>query len=393
LPHGYCTECRAQVTVRDGQCLLDHPIDPATIEETPGRRLRASARRRRGTHVPPVLPSVVRRELPSVDLEPAPAGGVALLEREEPAVTRHPLAPPPPTRLSEPADTGNLSLTGLLVEELWNLSPDEDILGWAPEELDSTLVNSGLRVRKILLLSTVALIVVLAGWRVLTWDGTRLAESMDAVTENSSRLVDDVEGLRGPVADLADGAVADPLAASAALARLDESARTMFAAVGDLPADEEIAPIREQAVTQASGALELGSILSEAVAYSAAVQLITRPVDLPTETDIDGLPSVTGAVTGWVGNFISGVSTLPGNDFTDTHRSALSALADSLSDWQAAYLDSLRGRDPERASARIDELETQIRFVRESWSTAAASISEWADQRIETLAVPLVVNR
>jgi hypothetical protein len=198
---------------------------------------------------------------------------------------------------------------------------------------------------------------------------------------------------RGPVADLADGAVADPLAASTALARLDESARTMFAAVGDLPADEEIAPIREQAVTQASGALELGSILSEAVAYSAAVQLITRPVDLPTETDIDGLPSVTGAVTGWVGNFISGVSTLPGNDFTDTHRSALSALADSLSDWQAAYLDSLRGRDPERASARIDELETQIRFVRESWSTAAASISEWADQRIETLAVPLVVNR
>ena len=32
MPHGYCTECRAQVTVRNGQCLLDHVVDPSSSQ-------------------------------------------------------------------------------------------------------------------------------------------------------------------------------------------------------------------------------------------------------------------------------------------------------------------------------------------------------------------------
>jgi hypothetical protein len=409
LPHGYCTECRAQVTVRDGLCLLDHRIDPATIEETPGRRLRANARRRRGTHEPRPL---IRRDLPSVSLDPSPLGGsLALLERErvqfeeqvarfdEPADEPRRPAPSPlpvaatPRQFTPVTDSDTLSLTGLLVEELWNLSPDEDILDWAPSEMDTTLAQSGMRARKVVVLVAIALAIAAVGWRALTWDDSRVVVSMEAVAEASSDLVTHLQALSGPVADLSDGTLADPLAASTALARLDESARVLFGVAGDMSTESDMAPVRELAIAQAAGALELGSIMSESIAYAAAVELITRPLELPVETDIDGLADVTQRVTAWVSAFQSGVQSLPGNDVTDTHRVALTDLAASLPVWQAAYLDSLRGKDVDRATAHVQELEVQVNFVRNSWRDTVASIAIWAQERIDTLAVPLVVNR
>lgn len=299
-----------------------------------------------------------------------------------------------PRQLTAPVtDSQTLSLTGLLVEELWNLSPDEDILEWAPSEMDPNLAQSGMRARKVVVLVAIALAVAAVGWRALTWDDSRVVLSMNAVTDASSQLVSEILALSGPVADLSDGTLSDPLAASTALARLDETARGLFGVAGDMSTDSDMAPVREQAIAQAGGALELGSILSETIAYAAAVELITRPLDLPTETDIDGLADVTQRVTAWVSDFQSGVQSLPGNDVTDTHRVALTDLAASLPAWQAAYLDSLRGKDVDRATAHIEQLQVQINFVRDSWRDTVASISIWAQERIDRLAVPLVVNR
>lgn len=406
MPHGYCTECRAQVTVRNGQCLLDHIVDPVTIEETPGRRLRPSARRRRGTHAPR---QSIRRELPSISIDPAPlGGGLALLERdvdEAPYRSPEPESPPAvrrtePARVLEPTrfhapvtDADTLSVTGLLVEELWNLSPDEDILGWTPGEMDETLVRTGVRTRKVVAIAALVVVALLVGWRALTWDDSQSAASITAVTAASADLALQLEMLGGLIDDLADGTITDPLAASTGIARMDETARSLFTLAGDTPLDAEMAPIREQAISQSGGALELATTLSESIAYASAVQLITRPVDLPTETDIDGLATVTATVTGWVGDFTSGVAALPGNELTDTHRAALVDLSASLADWQASYLDSLRAKDSARAAEHIGELERQMTFVRESWAGTAQSIAEWARERVDALAVPLMVNR
>lgn len=405
LPHGYCTECRAQVTVRNGQCLLDHVIDPVTIEETPGRRLRPSARRRRGTHAPRLQ---VRRELPSISLDPAPlGGGLALLERdvETPYTAAEPEPPPSvrrpdtprilePTRFHAPVtDADTLSITGLLVEELWNLSPDEDILGWTPGEMDETLVRTGVRKRKVVAIVALVTVALLVGWRALTWDDARSAESVTAVTEASAALVGALEMLDGPIDDLSNGTITDPLAASTGIARMDETARSLFTLAGDTPLNTDMAPVREQAISQAGGALDLATTLSESFAYASAIQLITRPVELPTETDIDGLAVVTATVTGWVGDFTSGVAALPSNELTDTHRAALVDLAASLPDWQASYLDSLRAKDPARAADHVAEIERQMTFVRDSWAGTSQSIAEWGRERIGSLAVPLVVNR
>jgi len=391
LPHGYCTECQARVTVRNGQCLLDHVVDLATIEETSGRRLRSDAPRRRGTHGPRRTSPPPRRTLPSVGLDPAPlGGGLAVLDRDIDPLSPAPMPPPMPRPVTD-ADT--LSITGLLVEELWNLGPDEDILGWTPNELDTTLVQSGVRKRKVAAIGALVVVALLLGWRALTWESARAAESIEAVTVASAGVVDAVVVLDPLIEDLADGSVENPLGASTALAGLDDSARRLFGVAGDMPDDADMAPIREQAIGQSGGALTLGTMLSESVAYASAVQLITRPIELPAETDIDGLTAVTQQVTAWVNEFSSGVGALPGNDLTDTHRMALSDLAASLPDWQASYLDSLRARDAESAAGHVAELETQIGFVRSSWTGTAASIADWARERVAELAVPMSVNR
>jgi len=300
---------------------------------------------------------------------------------------------PQPTRLSPVTDADTLSLTGLLVEELWNLSPDEDIIGWTPGELDETLVRTGVRKRKVVAIGALALVALLVGWRALTWEDTNTAASIEAVTVASAELVSQVTAVASPADDLSDGTVDDPLAASTALSRLDETARSLFSVAGDMPDNVELAPVREQAITQSGGALDLGTTLSESISYASAVHLITRPIELPAETDIEGLPGVTEAVTGWVSEFTNGVNALPGNELTDTHREGMADLAASLPDWQASYLDALRARDSERAAGHIAELETQITFVQQSWKDAAASIGDWAAEYIATLAVPLVVNR
>lgn len=402
MPHGYCTECEAQVTVRNGQCLLDHVVDPTTIEETPGRRLRPSARRRRGTHAPrPAGHPSPRRHVPADEIDPAPlGGGLALLERTDRAFgfeSRHEPpadAPAERSRLSQPVtDAETLSITGLLVEELWNLSPDEDIVGWTPEDVDESLIFSGVRKRKLVAIGALAVVALLVGWRTLTWDSTQAAASIAAVSDASTELVSQLGALDTPIADIADGTMDDPLGASTSLARLDDAARQLFTVAGEMPTDTELAPAREQAISQAAGSLELATALSESIAYASAVELVTRPLELPTETDIDGLGVVTETVTSWVGDFTSGVNSLPENELTDTHRDALTDLANSLGEWQAAYLDALRARDPVRAGEHITELQTQMTFVRESWDGTAASIAEWATQRQDALAVPLDVNR
>lgn len=403
MPHGYCTECEAQVTVRNGQCLLDHVVDPATIEETPGRRLRPSARRRRGTHAPRGAghPSP-RRHVPAVEIDPSPlGGGLALLERQDHDVatfdSRHEDHAPEVverTRLARPVtDADTLSITGLLVEELWNLSPDDDIIGWTPGDVDESLVFSGVRKRKLVAIGALVVVALLVGWRALTWESTHAAASIAAVTDASTELVNQLDSLDTPIADIADGTMDDPLGASTSLGRLDEAARRLFTVAGEMPTETEMAPVREQAISQAGGALDLATALSESIAYASAVELVTRPLDLPTETDIDGLAIVTQTVTSWVGDFTSGVDSLPQNELTDTHRDALVDLSASLGEWQAAYLDALRARDPARAGEHITELQTQMTFVRESWDRTAASVAEWAMQRRDELAAPLVVNR
>jgi hypothetical protein len=304
-------------------------------------------------------------------------------------VTRHDPTRHTPGRLSAPPPSAAHSVTGSLIEELWNLSPDEDITGWTPEEIDATLVRTGIRLRMVVALAILAVALLLAGWRALAWDDTQLAQSIESVEAASSDVVTALGSMDGTIADIADGRVDDALGASTSIARLDEAARSLFSLAGDMPTSDDAAPVRERTIAQAGGALSLGTVLSETVAYASAIELVTRPLELPTETDLDGLRQVTERVTAWVSDFASGVAALPSNDVTDTHRRALVDLAASMPTWQASYLDSLRARDPGRAEDHVEELEVQIRFVRSSWNDTAASIASWATDRVAELATPV----
>ena len=89
MPQGYCKECRAHVTVRDGACLLGHSIDPTSIIAGSGRH--RAARSSRLNH--------------SQLVSPRGAIGVDVLQSEEaPAPSEPPAAPirRPNGRTSEP---------------------------------------------------------------------------------------------------------------------------------------------------------------------------------------------------------------------------------------------------------------------------------------------------
>ena len=384
MPHGYCTECRAQVTVRAGLCLLDHRIDPTTIVDTPGRRLKAGARRGLLRRLTSSVPSPPSPPTPAARLSVA-EGAVAVLERERDA-TRLPVpvgAPPPVDRPALGDDT--LSITRFLVEDLWNLSPDEDIDDWTPSGMDETLVRTGLRSK---LIVAIAVLVVAAGfvtWRALTWESSRLETVAAAIDTATAELDEALAGADTVVADLADGLVDDGLAASSTLGRIDGAARSLFTLAGDLPESADAGPIRDAALTDATAALDFESTLSSVVAYASAVDLIARPITLPTSVDLSGLEQTTEELTAWVTDFRSSVEALPSDDLTDTHREALREMSASVPDWQADYLDSLRARDPERAQALVDQLDTQIAFIRSSWQGTAGSIAEWAEQRLAAL--------
>lgn len=386
MPHGYCTECRAQVTVRNGLCLLDHRVDPSTIADTPGRRLKPEAQRFRLPRLHPRpkprtesvsegAEEILRREAVERVRVPATVGAPAA-PVEEPATPPPPVTPPP---------AGVHSITGSLVEELWNLSPDEDIEDWSPAGVDATLVAPGIRMPIRVAIGVFIIAALAFTWRALPFSGPSTSEVVASVGDATDTLQQALAGIRPAIEDLGDGTLDDQLGASAQLRAVDDAARVLFAAAGDLPDRPDATPVRDAAVADATAALDFETELSGALAYGAAVDLVARPIDLPTETDLQGLDTVTATVAAWVNDFQSGVQALPANDLTDTHRAALVNLSNSMPDWQAAYLDSLRARDPEAAATHISELDTQIRYVRQSWQDTAGAIATWAGHRLDQL--------
>ncbi len=78
MPQGYCKECRAHVTIRDGACLLGHSVDPATIVAGNGRH--RAPRSRSLIHSQLIAP----RGAIGVDSLPSDQGG----ESSEPPLPR-----------------------------------------------------------------------------------------------------------------------------------------------------------------------------------------------------------------------------------------------------------------------------------------------------------------
>ena len=134
MPQGYCKECRAHVTVRDGACLLGHSIDPSTIVAGSGRHRAARSRQLNHSQM------VVSRGAIGVDvLQPEPAPRPSSLpppriSRRKPEPRPGPLEPskslpdPTPGPVPEPWQRPLLGRRKMPMLELLGFSDPDEML-------------------------------------------------------------------------------------------------------------------------------------------------------------------------------------------------------------------------------------------------------------------------
>ncbi len=383
MPHAYCTECQARVTVRMGRCLLDHKVDPSTISDKRGRRVsrhprREAAKLADATSARLPTPRGAGKDHPSLPhTEMAPPTRLvesplttpqSLRDAPAPQVDRPLPAPARPVPVpggAAPADvaitsnrapaTGTLEQTRFLIADLWNtakaepdegadLSPTEemmlDVRGWA-RKAGAALLLLGLG---------------LLGWGVFSLWNT---DSASTESENAVRgqLETAIQELEPTLSDLADGAPVDPVEAPLAIDRAAAAARSLFAAAAAI--DDPSA--RRQATTDAQLVLEATEILTRVHAYQAAlVPVLDGPL-------LGGSPDEIQAaevIATWQSEFENVRAVLPSGAETEGVDADIAAFTEWFEPWKQRLLDALRdGSDFEPLLAELEARLLDLRAV------------------------------
>lgn len=336
MPHGYCNDCKARVTVRGSSCLLGHHVDLSTISDRPGRR--ATRHRKQqpvavaaGSYVGVAPPTVIvpKEALPALDSRQITVDLVA-------ATPRPSLLPP----------SGDLEPTRARVQELWVNTPDDD--GYWEGELPSLDdPSSNHRIIGFVIAAVLLLGIGFAGFTML-WphDGSAAALEM-----SRGELSMAVSALVPIIESAGSGRFGDPVEVIAGLAAVDEAATTLMSAAGAVPPS----PTRTEAVAEASTALDLVERVRVVSSFESAARVVlVRPV-LPTTGGIDQLGEATAQLADWTARLADTVDVLPDGADTKNARALLVALVSDLDELKTNYLNQVRdGGDPVGALETID---------------------------------------
>lgn len=302
--------------------------------------------------------------------------------------------PPPPRPVPKPAQTHRipaapsaLAPTGELVAALWDSDETTPIEGWIVSEFAPE--RKGSHTARILV--TAALVVALAAvgaWWLVTAQDRANTNAMRDVTADVLAVTDAAGGVARAADDLADGAIADPLAATRSLSDLNGSARALFDDASAL-SGEALRATRLRAVDAAQQALAVESGLGDAVAYEAAIHLLLQRPDLPITAADEELPVVAADTAAWVSRFVDGAAGLPGHPLLEAHRADVAALADTLADWQARYLDGLRTGNATGAEREAASLLAELDGIESSWEATATRVADWSRGELATLRAAL----
>lgn len=335
MPHAYCNECQAQVTVRQDRCLLDHHVDPSRISNRSGRHA--------GSHRP-ARPSN-RRPVPAPTRVPAPPSRLYTL----PPVTGTPPAPlPQPSNPGRSVNgTATLDRTSVLIEDMWNTSePDARSI---PSEMDPLALDSkGLARKAGAVLLTVGMGLLVVG--VLNLFGPD-GSSRREVEQQRSATQEAVAGLQPILADLADGVPQDPLAAPLALDAAGQSARGLFTIAANL--DES--PFRTEVVTEAQTVITATRALQTVTAFHAAIVPFLAEPALPALATDEEAAVVAEGLAGWESRLAEAAAVVPRDAKTEALATEIDAFVESIEIWKAPYLDGLR------TSADVTDLIDQVR--------------------------------
>lgn len=347
MAHGYCTGCQATVTVRGGQCLIGHPIDPSTVSDGRGRH--------------------VRSRDPAVD--PDPAAG------PPPSPTVVATAMVQPAYATSPAGAA-------LIDRLWAETAEHDFghLDWSADTGD--LQRLGKRRRWGLALVVVLLAGLVGGgwfgW--VRWQDQARSEALssyrtaadDLVTAALSVETGLAAGL-GERASLVEG-----------LSSLEEASRDIVEAAGSL---DPVTYARERIeATEAGG---LGAELHDGVAsfdaYRALVAQVLMTPDLPLTAGSVEAAEASASAAEWLGRFDATLADAPDHPLVTSHREAMESARPELESLAADYSRALRDGNRNSTAAALSGIEQILRDLRSDLEATTVEVVEWAGNRVDGL--------
>jgi hypothetical protein len=389
VPHGYCTECDARVTVIDGACLLGHIIDPATISKKRGRRIAAMdgtgssgavalLERTPSSHesTTEALSATQKPALPPADIRAAAHRSAApptTPPRTARPVVQQASASRPPQQLSD----ADLNPTGEYVLNLWdgseNAAPIED---WAPENPLVSMPERNPVGWLSILLVLLAAGAVIAAIALVMGNGDSDAEALSA----------DAAALRSAMSEF------DIAQSTPSFAEPDMAARAVLVSAERLDVGD---PQRAVAIDAATRLLESQRTLSEALSYETGFFVFVGRPSLPTEAAESELSDVSAQFTSWVSDLNSVLLSAPDDRAFSAHREAVARFDVEIRDLQARYLDALRAGDADEATQMLDESDLLVGELEATLNAAVTgsrlSFTTNAEQ-IDEMLIRLVVE-
>lgn len=273
--------------------------------------------------------------------------------------------------------------TGDLVTDLWETTELDapSLLDWTPQSFGTKHLGRR-RFRWPMVVSLVALLLIgsgLAYWLYSEPTSSATAALGQVQTEAEALAIEIDE-----VAPLVNGLHLERLPEAnqdaSVFFEMGESARAMFAASADLPADDSAN--RSTAAEAAGLAIDASRQLMDATAYRTAVEpALTLPL-LETNPDLTDITTATEAFTEWRTGFESIRAALP-SGIADQATAALEAISLGLETTQNAYLDAIRTDNRTAAVEVVGTLRADLLGVRQAMLTDIATVSDSVDALID----------
>jgi len=273
--------------------------------------------------------------------------------------------------------------TGELVKDMWETTElhAPSLLDWIPETFGTKHLGRR-RFRWPMVLSLTALL--LAGAAFAYWLYQEPASSAAAALGQVQTEAEALATALDDVAPLVDGLGLDRLPEenqdASVFFQMGETARAMFAASADLPADASGA--RSTAADAAGLAIDASRQLMDATAYRTALEpALTLPL-LETDPALTDITTATDAFTEWRAGFESVRAALP-TGVADQASTALETISAGLETSQTAYLDAIRTGNRTAAVEIVGTLRADLLGVRQAMLSDIGVVSDSVSSLID----------
>jgi hypothetical protein len=273
--------------------------------------------------------------------------------------------------------------TGELVTDMWETTElhAPSLLDWTPQSFGTKHLGRR-RFRWPMILSLGTLLLVGAG--MAYWLYREPTSSAAAALGQVQTEADALATAIDEVAPLVNGLDLERLPEAnqdaSVFFQMGETARAMFAASADLPADDSAN--RSTAAEAASLTIDASRQLMDATTYRTALEpALTLPL-LETNPDLTDITTATDAFTEWRAGFESVRAALP-SGIADQATAALETISSGLETTQTAYLDAIRTDNRTVAVEVVGTLRADLLGVRQAMLADIAAVSESVDALIE----------